>query len=97
LSKDKDNTKARCTFCHKTVELSSSGRSALTDHAKGKKHKDIVDKKKNFFKLAKSKPTSEVPVGEIDLNEQSSQRTLECISTMLILRIQCCANKISLT
>ena len=36
LSKDKDNTKARCTYCHGNIELSSSGCSALTD-AKGKK------------------------------------------------------------
>ena len=29
LFKDKDNTKARCTYCHKTIELPSSGRSVL--------------------------------------------------------------------
>ena len=28
--------------CHKTMELSSSGPSALTDHAKRKKHDDAV-------------------------------------------------------
>ena len=38
LSKNKDNTKARCTYCHNTIELSSSEHSALTDHAKRKKH-----------------------------------------------------------
>ena len=58
LSIDKENTKARCTYCHKTIELSSSGRSVLTDHAKGKKHIAIVDKRKNFFK-PKSKPSTE--------------------------------------
>ena len=31
LSKDKDNARARCTYCHKTIELSFIGRSALTD------------------------------------------------------------------
>ena len=36
--KNKDNTKVRCTYCHKTIELSSSGRSALTYNAKGEKH-----------------------------------------------------------
>ena len=58
LSKDKDNTKARCTYCHKTIKLSSSGRSVLTDHAKGKKHIAIVDKIKSFLK-PKSKPSTE--------------------------------------
>ena len=46
LSKDKENTKTRCTYCHKTIELSSSGRSLFNDHAKGKKHIAIVDKRK---------------------------------------------------
>ena len=44
LSEDKDDPKARCTYCHKNVELPSSGRSALTDHVKGKKHIAIVEK-----------------------------------------------------
>ena len=46
LSKDKENTKTRCTYCHKTIELSSSGLSLFNDHAKGKKHIAIVDKQK---------------------------------------------------
>ena len=53
LAKEKDSKKkARCTGCHKTIELSSSGRSALTDHAKGKKHKEIIEKRKVFFKTS---------------------------------------------
>ena len=58
LSKDKNNTKARCAYPHKTIELSSIVRSALTDHAKGKKYVSIVDKRQNFFK-PKSKPSTE--------------------------------------
>ena len=54
LVKDKENTKARCRVCHKVIELSSSGRSALTDHAKGKKHSEALSKVQNFFKLANS-------------------------------------------
>jgi len=38
---EEELTKAQCSVCHKTVELSSSGRSALTDQAKGKKSFDI--------------------------------------------------------
>ena len=59
---------------HKKIELSSSGRSALTDHAKGKKHKELLSKKNNFF-LPKNKaphivieePTNSVAVGQQSL------------------------------
>ena len=30
LVKDKQNTRARCSVCHKVIELSSSGKLALT-------------------------------------------------------------------
>ena len=42
LVKDKQNTKARCSVCDKVIELSSSGKSALTDYGKGQKHKCFV-------------------------------------------------------
>ena len=48
------NTEARCSVCHKTIELSSSRRSLITNHAKGKKHKDVAEKRKNFFKAAQA-------------------------------------------
>ena len=50
LCKESDKTKTRCSICHKTIELSSSGRLTLTDHAKGKRHQDVLTKKTNFFK-----------------------------------------------
>ena len=50
LVRDKLNTRARCNVCHKMIELSSSGRSALNDHAKGQKHKTSLDRVQNFFK-----------------------------------------------
>ena len=37
LAKVKDTTTFRCFAYNKTLELSTSGRSALTDHAKGEK------------------------------------------------------------
>ena len=46
LCKEKDETKARCSLCHKTIELSSNGQTALT---KGKKHQEIVMKINIFF------------------------------------------------
>ena len=48
LCKEKDETKARCSLSHKTIELSSSGWSALTDHAKGKKSGNR-NEEKHFF------------------------------------------------
>ena len=50
LRKDKDEKKAICAVCKKVIELSSSGRSALTDHHKGKKHQEALQKVTNFFK-----------------------------------------------
>ena len=43
------NTQACCSVCHKTIKLPSSGHSSITDHAKGKKHKDAVEKQKKTF------------------------------------------------
>ena len=41
------NTQAHCSVCHKTIKLSSRGRSSITDHVKGKKCKEA---KKIFLK-----------------------------------------------
>ena len=43
--------------CHKRIELSMSGRSALTDHAKGKKHTEVIDRRKDFSKPKSSTST----------------------------------------
>ena len=49
LCKEKNETKAQCSLCHKTIELSSSGQSALTNHARGKKHQEIIMKRNIFL------------------------------------------------
>ena len=49
-----DKTKDCCSVCHKTIELSASRRSALINHAKGMKHTEVTDKRKNSFKLKPS-------------------------------------------
>ena len=54
----KDKTKARCSVCQKTIDLSMSGRSALTNHTKGKKHTEVIDRRKNFFKPKPSTSTT---------------------------------------
>ncbi len=41
LERDSSSTKnAKCSFCHKTIELSNMGKKAISDHAKGKIHKE---------------------------------------------------------
>ena len=50
LVKDKQSTRAWCSVCHKVTESSSSGKSALTDHGKGQKHRNALSTGQNFFK-----------------------------------------------
>ena len=79
LRKDKsDNTKGRCAICQKSIELSSSGRSALTDHAKGAKHNEELRKVKSFFQKVK-KTSQEQPVSTSSTEPEIStnQKTLE--------------------
>ena len=59
LMKDKQNTRTRCSVCHKVIELSSSGKSALTDHRKGQKHRNALSKVQNFFKARRSTSISD--------------------------------------
>ena len=54
-----DNKKAQCAICHKSIELSSSGRGASTDHAKGKKHRDALLRVKTFFKKPSTQNTQD--------------------------------------
>ena len=77
MVKEKDNKKkARCTVRHKSKELSSSGRSALTDHAKGKKHKEIIEKRKVFFKTSSIRTDEKKNVSNAK-NDIESQKTLD--------------------
>ena len=64
---DEDNTKFRCLVCHKTLEISTAGRGALTDHAQGGKHEQNVNKQKNVFKPSKT----------IDLIEEGKKGSVE--------------------
>ena len=50
-----DPSKFRCTLCNKTRSLSTSGQSAISIHASGDKHKEIVVKILNFFNKSKKK------------------------------------------
>ena len=48
----------RCNVCQRVLEVSTSGESVLTDHAKGKKYIDNLEKRNSFFKNAKVKKVS---------------------------------------
>ena len=77
MAKEKDSKKkARCTVCHKSLELSSGGRSALTDHAKGKKRKEIIEKRKVFFKTSSTRTDEKKNVSNAK-NDVESQKTLD--------------------
>ena len=52
-----DSTKFKRIMCHKSYSLSTAGKSAVTEHNEGKKHKALVNKKMNFF-VSESNETS---------------------------------------
>ena len=54
------NKKARCARCHKSIEQSSSGRGALTDHGKRKKHQHALLRVKTFFKKPSTQNAQDV-------------------------------------
>ena len=82
LASDEKSTRARYTICHKVIELSFSGRSALTVHASGKKHADAVAKVKNFFKTRTSvtKQVNSTTETQPEDAKQKKQQTLDNIS-----------------
>ena len=45
-----DKTKCRCIVFYKKLSLATSGRCALTEHARGNKHIKSVTKRGDFFK-----------------------------------------------
>ena len=51
---------ANCKLCHHTFDISNMGRSALTSHSKGKKHKDEEISLKSLPVLFFSKKESNV-------------------------------------
>ena len=55
LKKGQDSSKALCSTCHKAIQLSTAGRSALKGYNNGKK-KDAVNKISKFFKPHGSTP-----------------------------------------
>ena len=82
LASDEKSTRTRCTICHKVIELSSSGRSALTVRASGKKHADAVAKVKNFFKprISLTKQVNSTTESQPEDAKQKKQQTLDNIS-----------------
>ena len=75
VRKDKNNkANARCFVCNKTLALSTAGRSALTDHANGRKHSEAVKKIQNFFTSAKKSTDS---IASSSSAQEGKQQTLD--------------------
>ena len=76
LAKDKGNsTKARCTVRHKQIELSSSGRSALTDYAKGKKHMQMIEKREGSLRTSSTRTKKSTEA--INEKDYEGQKTVD--------------------
>ena len=79
LRKDRDLTKARCAICNKTFQLLIVGKSAVTDHGKGQKHKKAVESRNAFFK-PKIQSSAQPGISKVLENKDSSgeqQSTVE--------------------
>ena len=75
VRKDKNNkANARRSVCNKTLALSTAGRSALTDHANGRKHSEAVKKIQNFFISAKKSTDS---IASSSSAQEGKQQTLD--------------------
>ena len=69
-------------MCHKTISLSLAGKSALSRHVEGEKHKQNMGKRKNFFKPQVGKiDAAKSTIDLVDIDETGGQQTLEkCLS-----------------
>ena len=79
-----DNKKAKCALCHKSIKLSSSGRGAFTDHAKGKSTKMPCSQSKPS---SKSHPhrTPEALIGVLLLHAQTQHQNKQPCILLVIL------------
>ena len=71
IARDKDCTRAYCTVCHRSVDLSTMGTSALRSHMKGIKHKELVALNKKCMPLVL--PT--VDNGQVDQGKQQTTQS----------------------
>ena len=85
LRRDKnDNPSARCCTCNNTIELCTSGKGAILDHAEGEKHKKAVERRTMFF----NKPSENSSPVEITEQEPScsKQQTLHGLTNVDVLK-----------
>ena len=76
MVKDKENTIAGCSVCHKVIELLSSGKLTLTDYGKGKKYRNALSNVQNFFKPRGSMSSNETAPSTPSLSTEK-QSTIE--------------------
>ena len=69
LREDKsDKTKFRCCVCGVSRKISTTGQCALSIHAGGKRHLEVVNNRNNFFKVIE-KPSSSSAAGSSEKEE----------------------------
>ena len=71
-----DPSLARCKLCKSNINISKMGRSALNDHAKGKRHLDIIEERQkytnaNFFKPPSSTEPTTSTTGTLNFESNS--------------------------
>ena len=77
ILKNRENTRAKSTICHNVIELSSGGCSALSVHGNGRKPKESVEKKMNFFKPKKQSVSEVTAVNKNCPAQESKQQTID--------------------
>ena len=84
-----NSCKAYCIICSKSIDVTSSGSSALMSHAKGKCHTDKVEKRsRNVIGSFLVKPSVDV---DVDVEEVAtpSQESPSCSKTQTKLAYDC--------
>ena len=79
-----DPSLAWCKLCKSNINISKMGRSPLNDHAKGKRHLDMIEERQkytsaNFFKP----PSFTEPTTSTNRNIEFRIKLLECRNIMV--------------
>ena len=87
LREDKsDNTKFRYCVCGVSRKFSTTGQCALSIHAGGKNHLEVVNNRNNFFKVIE-KPSSSSAAGSSEKEDINSSNAAVSSKTQLELSV----------
>ena len=94
-----DPSLAQCKTCRSNINISKIGRSALNDHAKGKRHLDIIDEwqkytNANFFKPPSSTEPTTSTTGTLNFESNSLNAEILWCLNMVNQHFSCnsCSN-----